>query len=547
MKPPLSIGFPNFVKHEGKIFTLLFYLDIDNQPGQRGYKFRTLFKSNSGMYLIEKIPVEIAINYPVNVDYQVRQSGMLQIKKNKNISAKQVLFIPENQKIEKLKNIIQHVEHFEYKFESTKGKKDFTSEILNQFFVICDDILIPCTLIASKFYFTSSRIVPHILYNTLKNTHDGIEKINDRYEIKLKHGYSDVDSAKIIFFTFDDYAKKSLIRLSSYYQKLKQSRSIHFPLLASFPFWGIFEVEIDFMQVEKYRLVNHLRIQNDLPWKSYKVAIVKIKKFSPETDEIEHIKEQVIPQIIPEDTTGTLSQNFPKKYLKTAGIRITEEKEDFTNLIDKKILKERGKIRFKNIYRKDNQETDELSQQLQVNDIDNQKQIIPVVFLRDKNTEKIDNFTLQDFLNLINLLKNLHKINTKVEMMDIPEIKKDKKSVNQFEYYDKQGKFRRKCVIVYFLYKNKHVLLFEIDQSGFKIGTSTFVFVSTSKYIMQNKWFLIKTFFARYIEGIDKETIEKKILEKFRVNLIYKKHPSKKGRNLGISWCNSLLRRIESL
>jgi len=194
--------------------------------------------------------------------------------------------------------------------------------------------LIPSTLIASRFYFFSSRIIPYVLEGSLNKVHKGITQDGNTFKIVLSSYFSSADAPKIVYFETNDYGKKTLSTFSENNKSsLLKSSLGKIPVYACFPFFGEYFCEISYEIIENYAYVHFLTFKRGtLPWENINVEVIRISKEKNETenDSINSLHEDFIPLKIPEEIEGSeysLTRAHPSKYLKTFGVRAKFENE----------------------------------------------------------------------------------------------------------------------------------------------------------------------------------------------------------------------------
>lgn len=571
-----QISFPKLSGLNIKILNaeLLFYINfVKSFESQKGYYFRALFRCkipNSGNHLlcIELIPAELLGLMPSGYSYTFNKGALAKKIQKKHFIIKNVeLIIKENHEPEPLskylfEDLFEHIS-----FINKDGEKvSFSDEIVSQYVIpieIDNEVyLIPSSLIASKFYFFSSRVIPHILANTLENTYKSLISENGIYKIFLKSGYSDVDAPKIVFFKTDHYAQKSLNLLSKKYKLNLIQKKNKFPIYARFPFYGTFPCKLYCEKFDKIYYVHDFNIIDELlPYQKLKVEVIRIIKekqkdiISKET--IKRIPLEVFN--LDDEKQYELSQVRPSKYIKSAEIRISIEKNEInlrksylvTTLVNKTNVKFKSK----------SEEVERVSVEekaLPLSELE--KKIAPLEIKEEielKEPEYIRE--LDNFRKMIEMLKENFKFSVLWEKKDLFPIRKKKiEKLSQLEYYDwdkildrGKPKERRKILLLAGKFEDlpdKIVYFIEIDQKGMSYSVSTFIFINGFNKSKDLKDLIksFKFFLFSYAEGVPKDKLIER-MQKRGLKTYFKKHPSKSTKFAILSWCRRVKEIVKSI
>jgi len=319
-----NIPFERLARYEGLDAELLYYMDIIKYPAGGGYYYRTLFRVHAErkkLLVVERMPLELGfVKYSSLADYKIGERGTLHMARKKGIAEKLKIEIPRVQKVVKLGDVLSQ-KSMDYGFESARGRKSFNGELLGQYAVITGNLLFPCGLIASKFFFTSSRIVHHILTESIDKAYDYVKVHKDHVKVALKPGYANTDALLIAFLDSSEYAQETY---KDFARKLRTSfLQGRFPLYAVFPFHGIYEMQVRYEEIESYRYVHEISAIEPDPYKGLKVVVVRLRKKNADGK----VKILKIPQeVADEDVEGFIPGSPAGKLYKTANIRIAFER-----------------------------------------------------------------------------------------------------------------------------------------------------------------------------------------------------------------------------
>lgn len=567
-----QIVFPRFKKFSHVKATLNFYLDFVKSPqGKAGYYYRALFTcenktSNKSFFIIELIPVELLPLIPSGYTY-LFDFGKITKKTEPDFlkSAQINLSIPPNQEVKQLSEFIDSKKFRKFGFLNKENQYvSFEKEISSQFVVKVEHnnsvFLIPSTLIASQFYFFSSRIIPYVLRNALKDTHKGITVDGNSYKIVMSSYFSSSDAPKIVFFLTNKYAKKSLATLSQKNFKWFLSEKLKFPIYARFPFTGDYPCEVFFEVIENYRYVHFLNFTDGrLPYQKLNVEVIRIK--TQKADE----KEVNFPKTIPlqvfeesEEKEYELVKVQPSKYVKSLGLRTTFEKNEIP-VKKSLLLSESITARAKAVFLKAKQEVKNVSFEDKAKPYNKvEKETAKVEAVSERLTEKSDyEKNLGRFKEMLQVLQEKFKFEIRfMRELFVPIRRKDKNSISQVEYYDwqkvyegKKPTLRRKFLLVIgkFPEVENLVAFLEVDQTNMSYSLSTIVFISKMESF--NFDFFKKSailFLEKKLEGFKEEHL-KNFMRNKGIEVYFKKHPSSWSMRAITSWCRRVKEVVENL
>jgi len=559
-----QVIFPRFKKFSHLKATLNFYLNFVKSPqGKTGYYYRTLFSCESKkdnksfqFLLIEQIPVEFLPLIPSGYIYFF-DSGKIVERKDTNFlkSAKIDLSIPENQEVKQLSEYVEPEKFYEFGFINKEGQYiSFKREISSQYVVKIQHnnmtFLIPSTLIASQFYFFSSRIIPYVLQNALDNTHKGITVKGNLYEIVISSYFSSADAPKIIFFLKDDYAKKSLAEFSERNSKHLLEGKLRFPIHAKFPFYGIYPCEVFYEMIENYGYVHFLSFAKGcLPYQKLNVEVIRVK--TEETKESNIEVHRLIPVGLSEEFEEEeyeLAKFKPSKYLKSFGLRTAQEGDQLK--IKKSILlSESTTAKVKPVFFKAESKVEMVSVEDKTKPYSEmEKKTTKIeVTCRESVPEGDYEKNLEKFEELLQVLQNQFKFKIKFKKkLQVPIREKNKDSVSQIEYYDwkkiyegKKPTQRRKFLLAAgsFPEASNLVTFLEIDQTGMSYSLSTFIFITKVQNVKFNSLKKsVNCFLKMKLKGLKEEELKEDMKSK-GLEVYFKKHPSVWSKRAIVSWC----------
>ncbi len=521
------------------------------------YYYYVLFHIDRGSYKhykVIEIPVEYAVLFPTNNTYSILQGGQLKVK---SLSSEEVLkiTIPYKQEIKRLKDIIS-TKHFKHSFGSKKDNKriDFTERIGNQYIFVGNSnqgkVVIPCNIIASAFYFTSTRVVRHIFENTLSKTYKKLDIKGDRFIYYAKSGFADADIPRIIHFVIDNYAKDKVYKLSQKFRKslidtdiskhLRSSDRKRIYVYAEFPFYGTYEFKVRFHKAGDFLFIDRIIQHGKLPYDRYNIEVVREKVERINTDE------EPMPVRIenPSDVEDILTLEHPNKSIKEVNYRLLYEEALLVDKMKRRIITIHKKGGKKYVFeQRDKAEGVSTEPSTKTTD----KPIAKANIQRERAPEPKDSYDLEAFKQLLKKLEEFEGLNIlEIEENTLPYVKgKRGKRCNKLEYYDTECSNRRRYLYVYLIYKGKHVLLIEIDQGGLKSGTSTFVLIRAEPF--KDRKAMAELILRRYLKKVKKEQIQGEFMRHFGIRIYYKKHPLRKIKGTEESWCKGIIEKIQEL
>ena len=541
-------------KYNDVVFTLYYITDISTKPGENYYNaiFKSI-KAKSKFFLEEKIYPELLSRYVIGTHYQQGK----RIGKNKNLELMQIKLPLAGGQILTIRHINSII-----KPNVSLEKSIYLNDIKNQYvyFGMLGEysVIIPCHVIGSAFYFTSTVMRERIFESKIESLYHevGTDKNTGYPYVFLKTGIQDSDAAFIYYYATDEEAmlKWYAIKHNMFSKKksldLKGLFSVTVPLKIDFPFTESSDMDVIALKDESNNRIFVYKILNP---KSliYKHDKIIVRRQSLKGGKIEDISMSVPQDIVYRTKTkdsDILTDEAPSYKNRTK--IITDEDED--NFFDIEIIKE--------IVNKDDGKAGKDGGRAEIISAAGLKDL-SLSRLRDgKNSDvrpgevkKAEGyyFTFDDFKELIGLFKkeNLSKIKENSFVISDPTkfpIERKKKRYNKKESYD--GKNLRDYITARFQYEVgeafKNVLLIELSQKNIEdsdSGFSVFIFIS-DKYIDNSKE---KFFLRRYAANINFERIENNF-EIYGIIFLRKKHPDKKDKSKSFkAWCRDLERKLK--
>ena len=256
-------------KYKDVKFGLHFITDISVKPGENYYN--AIFKSQkarSDFDLQEKIYPELLNHYVIGTIYQHGE----RIDKSKYLEPLRIKFPLSDGKILKVKEINEITNH-----SIVNNDQKFKWSIENQYAYLgrLDEyyVIIPCHVIGSAFYFTSTTMRERIFDSKIKALYHetGIDKERGYPYVLLKTGVPDSDAAFVYFYANNEYAslKWHSIRNNMYAEKKS--------LEAKKPFSGFVPLKIDF-PIEGSFYMNAVALKDET---SKRIFVCKIRNAEP--------------------------------------------------------------------------------------------------------------------------------------------------------------------------------------------------------------------------------------------------------------------------
>lgn len=536
------IPFESLGRYESKEARLLYYMSLVKLPGSGGYYYRTLFEvdvGNKKLLVVEKIPPELGyVLYPSWTEYHIGEKGVLQVKEKQGNTKSVELYIPEPKEQERLElGKLIDASLVDYSFVSKTGRKSFAAEILRQNVIKIGNFLFPCSLIASTFFFTSSRIVGHIISGSIESAYESIREIGDYIEIELKPGYANVDALLLAFLYKSEFAKYSLQKFKGF------DPSGNINIITTLPLNGTFNFTLRYERLADYLYVHEIENFSPNPLEGLKVKVIR-KRHTKER-EIKEKKTIAIPQAIVDESVETYIPEMPAgKLYKSAGIRIEIQQRENPNIdLDIEYIEVKDS-KFRHVFFKSedtpmvatiNQEKSSRSDAIDIQAYRTKAKI------RDDKSKK--DFDINDFIRLMDFLRENFNINVYVSEQElVPLGKRRKVSCSKLTHYDYMGncKFRRRFIYAYFSYYGKNVLLVEIDRKGLTVGPSTLILVGDIK----NYRSLAIRLLLKYMSGMSVDDIEF-YFNKHKLSFYLKRHTVRFSSKAMLSWCKRLLTIIK--
>ena len=530
-------------------FRLQYITDISTKPGENYYNaiFESI-KAIADFDIKEKIYPELLNYYVVGTIYRHGK----RIDKNKNLELLPIKFPLLDGKILKVKEINKITGR-----NINKDNQKYAYLIENQYAYLgrLDEysVIIPCHVIGSAFYFTSTTMRERIFDSKIKALYHetGIDKEKGYPYVLLKTGVPDSDAAFVYFYANNKYAslKWHSIRNNMYAEKKSLEANKRFsslvPLKIDFPIQGSFYIDVLALKDEASKRIFVYKILNaeSLVYNSEKIIIKRYRHKDIEENMLD------VPQNIVYRTktkeTSFLSNKAPS-YKNSIKIIEDDSGDEFfgaekikeiINKDDNKLDRGKGNINFVS-----GKEAKDLSFS-QLRDSRNSN-------IRPAETKKSeqDYFSLEDFKELIKTFKEKYDEFIEKDSFIISEqtklpVRKGKKRLNNKEGYD--GRNIREYIATRFVFAGdgvgKNVLLIELDQKNSDKGFSTYILIGENIITAMQEM----DFLRRYLLNVNLDNIENyfKIQD---IIFIRKKHPDKGEKDKSFkAWCEDLFKKLK--
>jgi hypothetical protein len=531
-------------------FRLHFITDISTKPGENYYNaiFKSI-KARADFDIQEKIYPELLNYYVIGNIYQQGE----RIDKSKYLELLRIKFPLLDGKILKIKEINEITNHSIVNNDQ-RSKRSIENQyaylgVFDGYYVI-----IPCHVIGSAFYFTSTTMRERIFDSKIQSLYHetGIDKEKGYPYALLKTGVPDSDAAFIYFYANNKYAslKWHSIRNNMYAEKKSLEANKRFsslvPLKIDFPIQGSFYMDVLALKDESSKRIFVYKILNaESSIYNYEKIIIRRYRHKGIEENIRDVSQNIIYRTKTKET-GIISNEAPS-YRNSIKIIEDDDDDDFFGIekIKEIISKEGGAADNNNVDFISAKEAKDIS----FNSLRDGKNS----GVRPGETKKTKSyyFTFDDFKELIEMFLNKYSEFVETESVVISNpakfpAAKNKKHFNKKESYD--GKNLRDYITARFEFKadsaGKNVLLIELSQRNQEDsdkGFSIFIFIA-DKYIDSYKE---KDFLRKYAANINFGKIE----NYFKSNsmlLIRKKHPDKSNKNNNFkAWCEDLYRKIK--
>ena len=531
-------------------FKLHYIADISTKPGENRYHaiFRSI-KARTDFDLTEEIPPELLSYYVIGTFY--RNGKRLP---NEYLGLEPIKFPLADGEILKIKEINEITKH-----KIPADAKKYIKLIENQYayFGRIDgySVIIPCHVIGSAFYFTSTTMRKRIFDSKIESLYykTGFDDIKGYPYIILKTGVPDSDAAFAYFYAVNKEArlKWHSIKNNLYLEKKalddKKAFSGFVPLKIDFHIEGKFEIFAITLKDEASKRIFVYKILNAESL-VYNYDKIIIRRYSKDTNkEFDETTRDIMQNPIyrtKTKKTGIISNEAPS-YRNSIKIIEDDGEDDFfgiekikeiINKDDNELDKEKGNINFVS-----GKEAKDLSFS-QLRDVRNSN-------TRPAETKKAeqDYFSLDDFKELAKTFKEKYDEFIEKDCFIISEptklpVRKGKKRLNIKESYD--GRNLRKYITARFVFTggeaHKNVLLIELDQKYSGKGFSTYILIGENIITAAQK----TDFLRRYLLNMNLDNIEN-YLSTQDIGLVRKKHPDKsyKGKSFE-RWCKDLYKKI---
>jgi len=516
-------------------FKLVWITDISTKQGNNSYQliFESLNAENN-FYITEELPPELLNKYIINNHYL----NCKELGKN-NLINEQITIRPSESKILKIKDTPNRNDN------KSAITQIYSERIGEQYASVCKYngyyLIIPCHVIGSAFYFTSTTMRKRIFDSKIEALYHKVGIEEGCPYVILKTGVPDSDAEFVYFYATNEHARTQwyAIKNNLYAEKKalesKAKCKGYVPLKIDFPFIEPVDINILGIKEKKNKRIIVLKIIDFDKPKAFGFSEVTPKRYSKKIKRKENTNaaEKTIFKTKTKDT-GILESKDPS--YKNKMRKVIEDgynEKMFQDIV----------VRKKEIIYKDDEELSEENGHNNVFITNPEKTDISFNTLRDvKNSnirpvemEKIENnyFTFDDFKALIRMFTEKNFLHTDKHSLlfsnpAIFPIKKKKKRYNNKESYDTKN--LRNFITARFSYtKNstkKNILIVELDQKSSK-GFSIFIFIADNADIYN---YYAKIFLRKYAANVNFDKIQK-AFGKQGVRLIRKNHPEKGDKN----------------
>ena len=329
-------------KYKDVKFRLHFVTNISTKPGENYYNaiFKSI-KAKKDFDLHENIYPELLSHYVIGTYYK---NGK-RIGKNKNLELMHIKFPLAGGKILKIREINNIT-----KPNVSLEKSIYLYDIKNQYayFGILDDyyVIIPCHVIGSAFYFTSTVMRERIFDSKIESLYHetGMDKNTGYPYVLLKTGVQDSDAVFIYYYATNAQAKLQwhTIKFNMYAQKkLLESKRLFsglVPLKIDFPFTESRYMDVIALKDEPNKRIFVYKILNPkaLIYEHDKIIVKRKSLKSKKIDEIAMSVPQNVVYRTKTKEIGILTDEAPS-YKNSTKILTDEDEDDF---FDVEIIKE---------------------------------------------------------------------------------------------------------------------------------------------------------------------------------------------------------------
>jgi len=533
-------------------FKLVWITDISTKQGNNSYQliFESLNTENN-FYITEELPPELLNNYIINNHYL----NCKELGKN-NLINEQITIRPSESKILKIKDTPNRNDN------KSAITQIYSERIGEQYASVCKYngyyLIIPCHVIGSAFYFTSTTMRKRIFDSKIEALYHKVGIEEGCPYVILKTGVPDSDAEFVYFYATNEHARTQwyAIKNNLYAEKKvlesKAKCKGYVPLKIDFPFMEPVDINILGIKEKKNKRIIVLKILDFDKPKAFGFSEVTPKRYSKKIKRKENTDAaaETIFRTKTQDT-GILEQRDPSYRNQTRKVvDDTDDNKMFPDII----------VRKKEIIYKDGEKLSEGYRHNNVFITNPEKTDISFNTLRDGGNSGIrpvemqkaeDNyFTFNDFRELMKMFKDKYSSYIKENSSFIASpakfpVERKKKRYRKKESYDTKN--LRDYITARFVYINnsaeKHVLIVELDQKSSVSGFSTFIFINESD-INNNQ---AKDFLRKYAVDVNFSKIQK-VFEKQGIKLIRKNHPEKGNKNKTFkSWCEDLIKKLKAI
>jgi hypothetical protein len=468
-----------------KTFELIHVLDMLVKGDMRYY--RLLFKEiKTGMYIIEEIAPELLFQFSTGKFYRdsyLTEDAPLGQKKEILLSGN-----PDEYKIFHMDDIINDNSFYDHWFRVNNDIVSFSNEIKSQYCIVYkyknETIVLPAYLAGLKFFFVSTNLRRRIFDSRPENLYFSIEDEQNKVPIiKLKPGVAFSDGAYLIHYAQSQHARKSWKNiLDAFNSELRNSppRTWHIPLKITLPFIKKIKMLVRYSRLPNNTILIH-EIMDHESFFSFKSMKIIMQGREDEVSRVTITKKN-------RRKKRRMNKKSPNSSNTYAGIRnrVEEQIQKYQDIKIEYITEEtKHSSGDSSLYLESNESTelssvdpkgegDDGTSHLNVNQGDKKKPKS-----QTNRCKKI--FTLDNFQKIYQLIaKEEGVVSPSLFVRNRYPYRADRGKCNIKEVYDiKRCKNRRMWHYFRFIYKDKHIVVMDIDQQGLSTGSSFFVLYAT--------------------------------------------------------------------
>ncbi|XOB65898.1 hypothetical protein ACMC5R_03885 [Deferribacteres bacterium DY0037] len=516
------------LKNESGEFKLIDILGIRKNKEYK-YEYIALF-FNGYKYLNCPIPFELYYGTYIGAQYSY---GKIKTNISKNAQSKLIEFDPAKIEYTAFRNIINAFNIgpsvYDHSFSSDDGGKKYQHEILNQNVATVNNgnsiFILPCFLIASTFYFTSSKMVNMIMTGNFNDALYGDIEFNKNGVpiVFYKKSYPTSDIPYVVLYHTSSHAKYLWNRLR-FFRKPSSINYLYTDTKLPYNKIKTFKCYVSKLPSKTHNVYRIIGIPFSDTFFDYKLYVRAT--YEDITGSQFHTIDKENPQ-----TTDILSEKSPNNKFITKVTRVELQQNEIIKsniaISDLVISSNKGS----DTYLTNLLDSDEITN-LGFGDPTNNGQNTPTMSKRPEKPTVSKEYKIKGTaFGFIDEIANILQSNygcTLLRKTDgrVPRRKKKSKraKLTLRESYDGTLDNMRAYRFVEFLIENRHVVLVDIDFD--KMETRTSVFILIGKKISDAD---IKSLLQHYVDSTKYVDIEKEMSTR-EIQFHYKKHTDKPSR-----------------